>query len=278
VKTITALLAFAYAAASAGPAAAQAIQPAAANAAAPAAAVGTTLASAAEGTGGAGQFHPRPVPNETPRFGIGVKAGTLGIGFNVGTALSSRINIRGGANFFEYQDSLTEDGINYKGTLQLRSVEAKLDLFLVGGFRVTPGFLLYNDNKISATVAVPGGQSFTLGGTRYFSSVANPITGTAALTLNRTAPTLGIGFGNLLPRSGRHFSVSTDIGIVFQGSPQFALGLAGSSCSSTFTICAPINTIPGTAANIQSEQQKISDDLKPFKYYPELSVTFGWSF
>jgi hypothetical protein len=237
----TALLAFVYAVASAGPAAAQAIQPAAENAAAPAAAFGTTLASAAEGTGGAGQFRPRPVPNETPRVGIGVKAGTLGIGFNVGTALGSRINLRGGANFFEYQDSLTEDGINYKGTLQLRSVEAKLDVFLVGGFRVTPGFLLYDDNKISATAAVPGGQSFTLGGTRYF-------------------------------------SVSTDIGVVFQGSPQFALGLAGSSCTSTFTICVPINTIPGTAANIQSEQQKISDDLKPFKYYPELSVTFGWSF
>jgi len=250
----TVLLAFAWSIMPASRAFAQAVQPA------------------------AGQFRPRPVSNELPRLGIGFKLGTLGLGFNVGTALASRINIRGGANFFTYKDSLDEDGVTYNGTLQLRSVEAKVDLFVAGGFRVTPGLLIYNDNNISATAFVPGGQSFTLGGTRYFSSVANPITGTAALTLNKTAPTLAIGFGNLLPRSGRHFSVSTDIGVVFQGSPQFALGLAGNSCSPSFTSCVPITSVPGAAANIQSEQQKISDDLKPFKYYPELSVMFGWSF
>jgi len=260
----TILLAFACVVATAAQAFPQAIQVPAA-----------TLTPAAEAIG---QFRPRPVSNGAPHLGIGVKVGTLGIGFNVGTALGSRVNIRGGANFFDYKDSLTEDGVNYNGTLQLRSVEAKVDLFLAGGFRVTPGFLIYDDNNISATAAVPGGQSFTLGGTRYFSSVPNPISGTAALTLNKTAPTLAIGFGNLLPRSGRHFSVSTDIGVVFQGSPQFALGLAGSSCSPTLTNCVPINAIPGATANIQSEQQKISDDLKPFKYYPELSVMFGWSF
>jgi hypothetical protein len=271
----TILLAFACGVVGSGPAFAQTIQPPMATVATPALA-GSTLASAAEGING--QFRPRPVSNSTPHLGIGVKIGSLGIGFNVGTALGSRVNIRGGANFFEYKDSLTEDGVNYNGTLHLRSVEAKLDLFLVGGFRVTPGFLLYNDNNVSATAAVPGNQSFTLGGTRYFSSAANPITGTAAVTLNKTAPTLAIGFGNLLPRSGRHFSVSTDIGVVFQGSPQFALGLAGSSCSTTFTNCVPISTISGASANILSEQQKISDDLKPFKYYPELSVMFGWSF
>jgi len=229
-----------------------------------------------------GQFRPRPVSNELPRFGVGVKIGTLGVGFQVGTALASRVNIRGGANFLSYNDSVTDDGVTYNGALKLRSVEAKVDLFVAGGFRVTPGFVLYNDNKVSATVSVPGSQSFTLGGTGYFSSAANPITGTAAVTLNRTAPTLGIGFGNLLPRSGRHFSVSTDIGVVFQGSPQFGLSLAGDYCLSgpgtrggVVVGCFPIAT---QATSIQAEQRKISDDLKPFKYYPELSVTFGWSF
>jgi hypothetical protein len=226
-----------------------------------------------------GQFQPRPVSNDLPRLGVGFKVSTLGFGFQVGTALASRINIRGGANFFTYKDSLTEDGVTYNGTLTLKSVEAKVDLFVAGGFRVTPGLLLYNDNNLAATASVLGGQSFTLNSIRYFSSVTSPITGTAALALNKTAPTLAIGFGNLLPRSGRHFSVSTDIGVVFQGSPQFALNLGGSGClTSVATSCQPINLLPGATANIQAEQQKISDDLKPFKYYPELSVTFGWSF
>jgi hypothetical protein len=239
----------------------------------------TSSAAAAEGIAAGGQFRPRRVSNELPHFGVGLKLGSLGIGFQVGTALASRINIRGGANFFTYKDSETDDGISYNGTLQLRSVEAKLDLFVIGGFRVTPGLLIYNDNNVAATVSVPGGQSFTVNSTRYFSSAASPITGNAALTVNKTAPTLAIGFGNLLPRSGRHFSVSTDIGVVFQGSPQFALGLGGNGClTSAPASCQPINSIPGAPANIQAEQQKISDDVKPFKYYPELSVMFGWSF
>src|SRR3954470_16247633 len=77
-----------------------------------------------EGT--AAQFRPRPVNNGQPRFAVGLKVGTLGIGIQAGTALGSRVNVRGGVNFFNYNDSLTEDGVIYNGTLQLRSVEAKL--------------------------------------------------------------------------------------------------------------------------------------------------------
>ncbi|HXD75212.1 MAG TPA: hypothetical protein VN628_15795 [Vicinamibacterales bacterium] len=229
-----------------------------------------------EGT--AGQFRPRPVSNGEPHFAVGIKAGSLGIGVQVGTALASRVNLRGGANFFNYNDSLNKDGALYKGTLQLRSVEAKLDLFAIGGFHITPGVLLYNDNNLTATLSVSPGQSFTLGGVQYFSSAANPINGTAALTLNKFAPTLGIGFGNLLPRSARHWSLSTDLGVVFQGSPQFALGVGGQACAQNGSNCLPIASVPGASANIESERVKIQDDLKPFKYYPEVSIMFGWKF
>ena len=238
---------------------------------------GSTLAVADEGAASAGQFRPRPVADAEPHLAVGVKVGSLGIGFQVGTALAPRINLRGGANFFNYNDTFNEHGVAYNGTLQLRSVEAKLDLFLIGGFRFTPGLLLYNDNNATATASVPPGQSFTLGGVQYFSSAANPITGNATLGLNKFAPTLGIGFGNLLPRGNRHWSLSTDLGVVFQGSPQFALGFAGSACPNN-TNCQPINNLPGAAANIESERVKIQDDLKPFKYYPEASIMFGWKF
>src|ERR1043166_2476840 len=90
-------------------------------------------AFADDGDEGVAQFRPRPVSNGEPHLGVGVKVGTLGIGFQIGTGLTSRINLRGGANFFNYKDSLTEDGVVYNGTLQLRSVEAKLDLFVIGG-------------------------------------------------------------------------------------------------------------------------------------------------
>jgi hypothetical protein len=234
-------------------------------------------ASADDGDEGIAQFRPRPVSNGEPRLAVGIKAGTLGIGFQVGTALAPRVNVRGGANFFNYNDTLNKDGATYSGTLHLRSVEAKVDMFIIGGFRFTPGVLLYNDNNITATAAVPGGTGVTLGGTTYYSSVSDPIRGTAGLTLNKFAPTLGIGFGNLLPRSARHWSLSTDLGVVFQGEPQFALGLAGSVCDVNGRNCQPVSN-PSVQASVEKERVKIQDDAKPFKYYPEISIMFGWKF
>jgi len=237
------------------------------------------VAFADDGDEGLAQFRPRPVSNSLPRFGVGVKAGSLGIGVQAGTALAQRINLRGGANFFNYNDSLTKDGIVFNGSLQLRSVEAKLDVFLIGGFRVTPGLLLYNDNKVTATGTVPNGSSVSFGGTRYFSNPNDPLRGTAGVSFQRFAPSLGIGFGNLLPRSARHWSLSTDLGVVFGGAPQFALGFAGSACAqNNTTTCQPVATTPSVSANVEAERVKIQGDLNSFKYYPEASIMFGWKF
>jgi len=234
-----------------------------------------SAAPAAAADEGVGQFRPRPISNPLPRVGVGLKVGTLGVGFQVGTALTSRVNVRGGANFFNYSDSITQHGVVYNGTLQLRSIETKLDFMVLGGFRVTPGLLLRNDNGITATASATGGQGFTFGSQTYFSDPNNPLHGTAALTLNKFAPTLGIGFGNLLPRSFRHWSLSTDLGIVFQGAPQFALPVTGNACNETLTTCQS-TAHPTIQQNVDAERIKIQNDLKPFKYYPEVSIMFGW--
>lgn len=232
---------------------------------------------AGEADEGVAQFRPRPLPSDLPRFGIGIKAGSLGIGVQAGTALARRVNLRGGANFFNYNASVTEDNVTYTGSLQLRSVEAKLDLFVIGGFRVTPGLLLYNDNKVTATASIPNGSSVSFGGTRYFSNPADPLRGTAAVSFSKFAPSLGIGFGNLLPRSARHWSLSTDLGVVFSGAPQFALGFGGSACLQNGALCQSAAT-PSVTANVEAERVKIQGDLNSFKYYPEVSIMFGWKF
>jgi len=239
----------------------------------------SSVAFAGDGDEGVGvsQFRPRPVSNGEPHLGVGVKVGTLGIGFQVGTALASRVNLRGGANFFNYNDSITEDGVLYNGTLQLRSVEAKLDLFVIGGFRVTPGLLLYNNNNVSATATVPTGTTITLGGVSYTSNPADPLHGTASIGFSKFAPTLAIGFGNLLPRSARHWSLSTDIGVAFSDAPSFGLGLTGSACVNNGTVCQPTTT-PSIAANVEAQRVKIQNDIKDFKYYPDVSIMFGYKF
>src|SRR5579875_3026535 len=62
-------------------------------------------------------------------IGLGVGISPLGIGVQAATPLAGHINLRAGANFFSYSRSFTSDGINYDGSLSLRSFDALLDLF-----------------------------------------------------------------------------------------------------------------------------------------------------
>ena len=216
--------------------------------------------------------------SDLPRFGVGVDLSTLGPGIEAATAVTRRSNVRLGFNDFSYSRNFTKDGIHYGGELTLRSLSVLYDQYLVGGLHISPGLMLYNGNRGAATAAVPGGQSFTLGGTAYFSSAANPVTGTGSLSLGSVSPMVLIGVGNLLPRSQRHFSVGLDVGVVFQGAPKATLNLTGSTCDSTGHVCLPIAGNPVVQSSIQAEQTKINRDLNFFRYYPVVMLGFGYKF
>ena len=214
-----------------------------------------------------------------PRFGVQASASTLGIGVEAATAVSSRSNARFGFHVFNFGLSQTKDGVTYDAKLNLRSVQATYDYYVFGGLHVSPGVLLYNGNKLTATASVPGGQSFTLSGTNYISDVNNPVTGTARVGLGKkAAPMLLLGIGNLLPRSQRHFTVNFDFGVVFKESPEATLNLSGGACDSGGQNCQNVATTPIIQSNIQSEQVKLNDDLKFLKYYPVISLGVGWKF
>ena len=223
-----------------------------------------------------------PVPGgpEGPRrIGVGVKLSLLGIGGEGAVALTKRINVRGGFNFFNYSDTFSKDGISYGAQLAFRSGEAHLDLFpFAGAFHVSPGLLFYNDNHIDATASVPGGQSFTLGGVSYISSATNPVSGTAKLGFNKVAPTLLIGFGNLIPRNRRRFSLTTEFGVAYTGAPKASLALQGTGCSNPALLCVNVATDPTVQSNVQSEVAKVNHDVSVVKIYPLASFGFAVNF
>src|SRR5712692_6445909 len=190
-------------------------------------------------------------------IGVGVKVSTLVIGGEVGVAVSHRSNVRFGFNAFSYGHTFDKDGVTYKGTLDLRSAQATYDLFLLRWFHVSPGVLVYNGNKVSANVSVPGGQTSTLSNTNYVSDGADPIAGTGKLTVYKAAPMILFGIGNLVPRS-RHFSTSFEIGAAYQGPPRVTLNLSGSACDSTGLNCRSISSDPTIQSNIAAEQAKLN--------------------
>jgi hypothetical protein len=226
---------------------------------------------------------PPPPPSEggnrTGKIGIGAKISLLGIGIEAATPLSRKLNLRGGFNFLNYSRGLTNDGIHYDGKLNFRSGELHLDWFpFGGGFHLSPGVLFYNGNKLTASASVPGGNTFTLNGTQYESDPTNPITGNGNLTFPKAAPSILVGFGNMLPRSGRHFSFNFEVGGEYQGSPTVALNLQGNACNSSGLNCVNAATDPGVQTNIQGQEKKINHDLAPFKFFPQISLGFGINF
>jgi hypothetical protein len=210
--------------------------------------------------------------------GVGVKVSSLGIGGEAAVALTHRSNVRVGFNYFSYGDTFNKDGATYKGTLGLRSLQATYDVFLVGSFHVSPGVLLYNGNKLTASVSVPGGQNFTLNNVSYMSDPTDPVAGTGKLSVYKAAPMVLLGFGNLVPRNGHHFSASFDIGAAYQGPPRATLNLSGSACDPSGVFCRSIGSDPTIQANIVSEQAKLNKSASPFRFYPVLSFGFGYKF
>jgi len=220
----------------------------------------------------------RPGQTSSSHVGIGVKISTLGAGIETAVPLAAKANLRGGVNFFQYNRAIINDGIHYAGQLQFRSAEAHLDFYPFGGFHVSPGVLFYNGNQLTANATVPGGQNFTLNGTAYQSESTDPVTGTGKLDFVKVSPSIMMGFGNLIPRSGRHYSFLFEFGGAYQGSARVALNLTGSVCdTATGTICKSTSD-PTVQANILAQQQKIKKDINPYRFFPVVSIGFGFNF
>jgi len=207
------------------------------------------------------------------RVGFGLRASTLGIGGQFGVRTSDSTNLRFGFNDFSYHHDLTHDGINYAGSLQMRSVSAQFDWFFWGPLHLSPGWLLYDGNQLSATAAVPGGKGFSLGGSNFTSSTTDPVGGSALLRARRSAPLLTLGLGNLVPRGDGRFGVDFEVGVAYHGTPQTTLTLTGSACDSSGANCQPTSSA-AVQSSVQAEVAKLNNQVARYKLYPVLALGF----
>lgn len=217
--------------------------------------------------------------SETGTPGVGVKVSSLGVGSEVATPVVRIVNFRAGFNVLGYSRNFSKDGISYGGHLNFKTIEGHIDIFPFGGkFHVSPGFLAYLDDPIKATAFVPGAQSFTLGGTVYYSDPATPTNGTGKIDFNQGAPIITVGWGNLVPRKhSKHFSFPVELGIAFQGPPKATLNLSGNVCDSPGINCRSVAD-PNVQAGIAAEQNKINNSVSFFQTYPIIAAGFGYKF
>jgi hypothetical protein len=114
----------------------------------------------------------------------------------------------------------------------------------------------------------------------YYSSASDPLHGSASVGYPRKyAPTLTIGFGNAIPRSGRHWAFPIEIGAAFTGTPAFNLAMAGSACATADPAsCMPVGSDLDFQTHLAAQRQKIVNDIAPFRFYPILSTGFTYRF
>jgi hypothetical protein len=171
--------------------------------------------------------------------GAALTVSTLGFGADVAVPVSEKVNIRGGFSAFSLNRDFDNDGITLAAQLKLRSVSAHLDWFpFDGGFHVSPGVMLYNGNEVTADARVPSGDTFDLGNASLISDPFDPVTGTADVTFrSRVAPSVRVGWDNIVPRGNRRWSIPFELGAVFARAPRAVLSLGGSVCASNGTNC-----------------------------------------
>jgi hypothetical protein len=217
-------------------------------------------------------------------FGGGVSSS----GVNVQTAVivSQHLNIRGFGNTFKYTvKNIAANDFNATGKINLVSAGVALDYFPWArhGFRVSPGIQFHNENGVDATLTAAGGTSFTLNDVTYYASKTNPVTGAASLNLhkNKIDPMMTIGWGNMIPRNGGHWSFPIELGVLYTGDPQLGMQLvSGQVCSDPAGTLNCQNAVGNQSIkdNLAAEVAKDQKDLEPLRIYPVLSFGVGYSF
>jgi hypothetical protein len=216
-------------------------------------------------------------------YGLAVTAGSGGLGIQVATPLAREFNLRANASYFSYYGQFNTDGLNLNGRVQIRQANLCLDWFPFrsrgwSGFRVSPGVTVANRDDVHATISVPPGGTFELGDATYTSAPGQPVAGTTSLSFgNHVAPSITVGYGNLVPRNGSHFSVPVEVGFQYTGAPLISLNLQGTACDQN-NDCGNLQTDP---SSLQNEQQQVATDnntIRLLRFYPIVSVGFGFTF
>ena len=191
------------------------------------------------------------------------KLSTLGLGLEAAFPITQSVDGRIGINTFKYSitKTSTSNGGNtdYKGDLNLGSLEALADWHpFSGSFRLSGG-LVYNNNNLNMTALPGAGSTVSIGGTTYTMGAGESVN--ASIDFNKVAPYLGIGWGRTPKNTG--FSFTSDIGILFQGSPKASV---------------TTNDPNVTAADISQANSDLNNSVSSFKVYPVISFGMGYTF
>lgn len=202
---------------------------------------------------------------EWPGLSLGPKIGTTGIGLDLTFGVTRFLNLRSGFNYGSFTMNTDWGDVEYDTELDMTSIPLLVDWYPAGGhFRITGGF--YIQPGTQADIDATPNKPVQIGSHTYGPEVIGTLSGKIEVD-NTFAPYLGIGFGNAVGRD-RRLTFSLDLGVIFQA---YDVSLASDGPGMT----AKLDLF---REDIQKEEEKIQDDLDDFKFYPVLTLGFGYHF
>ena len=191
---------------------------------------------------------------------FGVKAGTLGLGVEATWRPIDWLDLRLGANLYDFDDSGSQAGINYDAELSLDTYYLTGNLrFPLSPFRLTVG--AYQNNNEIIMVSLPS-PTFDIGGTVFTSADVGTLN--SSTTFEDVSPYLGIGFDfELVNRLG----LTLDLGVLWQGDPIVVLEADGLLANDPIFLTL-----------LEAEREELVDEADNLKAYPVISLGINFNF
>ena len=194
-------------------------------------------------------------------FGVGVKAGTLGIGVEGTWRPLPYLDLRVGANQYDYGTTGAYSGVNYDAELKLDNYYATGNLrFPLSPLRLTAG-LYSNGNEFNA-VSGDNGAIIVIGGDPYPADAVGTLS--AGASFDGTSPYFGVGFDFTV--LGK-FGMNLDFGVLWQGSPRVSMATDGL-----------LTGDPTFEASLDAERAELESELSDYKAWPVVSLGFVFNF
>ncbi len=208
----------------------------------------------------------------------------LGLQFQFATNVNKYTNLRSNLGVLSVGANLGSGNQNttINAQVHMASLGTSLDLypFPNHGLRFSSGVLFHNPFIASALLDSPGGGTFTLNGHTYSTPTGSDVKAVGVAKLSRSSAfTVSTGWGNMIPRSGGHFSFPVELGVAFLGSPTMSISNSlGQVCDAQGLNCQDAATDPAFQSDLQAVLAKYKRDLSLLKTYPIASFGIAYSF
>jgi len=193
-----------------------------------------------------------------PDLGVGVTAGTLGLGIEASTKLTDMLVVRLIGTGLDWNHAYIGDDYNYDWDAQIRSLGLVADLHpFGGGLRLSAG-LRYIDLNFEGSANYTA--RYSIGNGTYLSSEIGDVTITNRI--DTVAPYLGVGYDSTHFDSALSFGI--DIGALYVGDSDVDL--------------TTTRSIAGLAADIQREEDKLKGAKWFRDFYPVVMMSLKYRF